>query len=558
MTSNLLEAYGNRALLEEEATALREVIEKEKSTAESFKLQSEEWKTTLEAEQLKATAFSHSVEGITSLQQATKQLLQSIEHVQATFRSILPSQRHEEVASRVSASDQFVVKWQIALECLSTASDILEERMRDMVELARANQVRLLVHDSLRAHAAQVVDRMEGTVRELNRSIDYKRLGILHPIRRVSTEIFKEIFEYAVGEEHAELMNRIDSDIPPYEHLPWVALHISATCRRWREIAAQTPALWRHIFAPWVDENRSYSRIIGRTCFLRHLSLAGESGLELTLRSRKLDCWKHIYNEECTKQWSHIMIIDPYDIPPQLPTSSRLSIYSPDNRVELPSHLVSSTMAMSCIRTLPEFTSPALKLTTLVIYFADRERIYYDIGLLLSSLPSLSQLTLKCDQEDSPRSAGSRTVRVHNTLKTLSIMSQLLNYITSELRYISVPSVTVMEIVDLDDGFTERKVLQLFEAANSIKDTVTDLYISSSKEITKKEEISTLIRSFSKLKRLELHGSAVTPGLEALWESSMEPSLMQIIIKDYPEGKEKLREVIEAAGPMASSWKVSY
>jgi hypothetical protein len=204
-----------------------------------------------------------------SLQQVTKRLLQSIVHVHTTFRSTL---QHEEVASRIPASDPFVVKWQIALERLSTTSDMLEERKGDMMGHARANQVQLLIHESLRPQ--QMVDRMEGTIYELSHSIEGK-LGMLNPIRRVSTEIFKEIFEYAVDEEHVELMNKIDSRIPPHEHLPCVALHISATCRRWREIATRTPRLWRHIFAPWVDESRSYSRVIGRTRFLRYLSLAG-------------------------------------------------------------------------------------------------------------------------------------------------------------------------------------------------------------------------------------------------------------------------------------------
>jgi hypothetical protein len=562
MTPNLPKVYGHWTVLDEEANALREVMEKEKGAIESFKRQSEEWKIILEVEQPKATAFSHSMEGNILLQQATEQLLQSIEHVQTTFRLILPSQQHEEVASRIPASDQFVVKWQVALECLSNTSDILKERLGDTVERARASQVQLVVHESQRAQAAQVVDRMEVTIRELNHTIDDKRLGILHPIRRVPTEIFQEIFEYAVDEEHAKLMKKTDRDIPAYERLPCVALNISATCRRWRDIATRTPRLWRHILAPWVDKSRQDSRLIGRTRFLRYLSLAGERGLELILRGKTLDCWKRIFKEECTKQWSHITIIESHFIPPQLPTPSRLSLYWSGvgglGSVELCSHLVSSTMVLSCFKVFPHFASPALKLTTLVIHFSYAERIDYDIGILLSSLPSLSQLTLKCNEYERPRSIGSRTVRVHNTLKTLSIMSQLLRYMTSELRFMSIPSVAVLEILDLRDGFIKDEVLRLFEAANSIKDTVTDRYISSSNKVSVKAGVTTLIRSFSKLKRLELHGFAVKPGLEALWGSSMDPGLVRIIIKDYPEGNEKLREVIEVAGPMASSWKISY
>jgi len=557
MTSNVLRACGNRVALEEEANALREVIEKEKSTSESFKCQVEEQKTVMEGEQLKAAAFSNSMEGIISLQQATEQLLQSIEHVQTTFKSILPSLQHEAVACRIPVTDQFMVKWRNVLEYLSTAPDMLEERLGDIVERRRANQVHKLVHESLRDHAAQAVDRMGVIIREMNRSIDDKRLGVLHPIRRVSNEIYKEIFEYAVDEEQAELMDKIDRKIPPYEHLPCVALHISATCRHWREIATRTPTLWRHIVAPW--RHHYDHKTIGRTRFLHCLSLAGERGLELTLRGNELGRWEHIFEEECTRQWYHITIIDTNDIPSELPTSSRLSIYSSDHAlkmVKLPSHLISSTMVMSCSKVFPKFASPAPKLTTLVIYFPNHKHIYPDIGLLLSSLPSLSHLTLKCNLDYSSNFAETHTAPVNNTLKTLSIMSQFLEVF--EIWSISTPSFTVLEILDLHDDFTETSESLLSEAGAPIKDTVTDLHISSSEEISMKTGILSLIRCFSMLKRLELHGFAVTPGLEALWESSKEPSLMQIVIKDYPEGKEKLREVIEAAGPIASSWKISY
>ena len=559
MTSNLLKVCGNRVALEEEANALREVIEKEKSTTEYLKRQYEEGKTTLAAEQLKAAAFSDAMKGINSLQQATKQLLQSIEHIQTTFISILPSQQHEKVASRIPVSDQFVVNWRTALDYLSTASDMLGERLNDVEERARATQAQLLVHESLRAHAAQGMARMDMIIGELNHSIEDKRLGILHPIRRLSSEIFKDIFEYAVDEEHAKLMSKIDSKISSRDRLPCIALHISATCRHWREIATQTPKLWRYIYAPWTVYEPN--KLIGRTRFLRCLSLAGESGLELILRGEEEQYWEPI--QECTKQWSHITTIDTECIPSWLPASSRLSIYSSTNvfqTVEYPDDLSFSPTVMSCSRTIPKFTSTVLKLTALVIHFPNISRLKFDLGVLLSFLPSLSQLTLKCDQDYSLPSSGARTVRTHNTLKILSIAPQFLCYMASELRYISIPSLTVLKILDLHAGFMKEHVLGLFEANNSIKDTVKDLYISSSKKVSKKTEISTLIRSFSQLQRLELHRFAVTPGLEALWDASMGPSLMQvaIVIEDYPEGKERLKEIIEAAGPIASSWSISY
>jgi hypothetical protein len=130
------------------------VIEREKSTAEYLKCQYEERKSVLKAEQQITTALSHSKDGIMSLQQATKQLLQSIKHIQTTFTSILPSQQHEDVASRIPTGDKFEADWRVALDCLSNASGILEQGLGDTTERVRANQVQLLVHDSLRPCSA--------------------------------------------------------------------------------------------------------------------------------------------------------------------------------------------------------------------------------------------------------------------------------------------------------------------------------------------------------------------------------------------------------------------
>ena len=454
-----------------------------------------------------------------------------------------------------------MIDWQVALDCLSNVPDILGQRLSATAERVHANQMELAAHDSLRTEATQAVDRMDTMVRDLNHSIEHKRLGVLHPIRRVPCEILKEIFEYAADSEYTEWVNEFWGRSVTYT--PSVAFHISATCRHWREVATRTPKLWRYITAPWFRRRRGEGvKLIGQTRFLRSLEFAGESGLELIVCGREFNGWEPMFTGECTKQLSHITVVWADTIPSRLPTSSRLSIYatvdSPES-IDIPSHLSSSLVVMKCSRTTPQFTSPATKLTTLYFYLnLNPVRPYPDLGVLLNSLPSLSRLSLDCWPLCNYNSTGDRIVRVHNTLEILSITPQVLPYLAYELKFISIPSFSVMKIVDRDDYFEAGQVLRLFEAANSIKDTVTDLYISSSKVISQKQEISTLIRSFSQLKRLELQGFAVTPGLEALLGTGMGSSIMRIVVKDYPEGDEKLREVIEAAGPEASSWMISY
>ena len=328
MDSHLLKIGANRAPLEEEAIALQEAIKREKSTAEYLKYQYEEQESAPEVKQQITSALNHSTKGITSLRKATKQLPQSIKHLQTTLISIPPSQQHEDVASQMPATDQFVVDWQVALDCLSNTSKIVEQRLSATTGRVHANQMELAAHDSLRAHAAQAVDRMGTIIRDLSHSVEYYRLGALHSIRRVPCEILKEIFEYAVDEEHAKWMDDKPRGSLPTPYPPSVAFHISATCRHWREIATRTPKLWRYICAPWIEHRYNMdNKIIGRTRFLRSLELAGESGLELILHGAELYGWGPILTGECTKQWPHITIVNPNNIPSRLPPSSRLSIY---------------------------------------------------------------------------------------------------------------------------------------------------------------------------------------------------------------------------------------
>ena len=569
MASNLHRICGNRAALEEEVNVLQELVGKEKCTVEHLRRHYEEQKSASETEKRIVAALRDSKGDIYSLQQATNQLLQSIKHVQATFVSALDSQQNEDVATHLPANDKFLVDWRLALDGLTGVSDLLDQRLSDTMERARANQTQLLVHDSLRAHAMQAMSRMEASIRELQRSIDEKRLGILHPMRRVSIEIFMEIFEHAVDMERAELEKTIDHPMLPQVHLPSVAFNISATCRDWRGVATRTPKLWRYICAPWTaivyDGLSSSIKLIGQARFLRCLSLAGECGLELILRGEELECWKPILMEESTRQWSCISIINTETISSRLPTSSHLSIYSRNSVITtatLPGHLVSASKSMDCFRTVPQFTSPATYLSDLYIYFSTESPNCPDLGTLLSFLPSLSALRLKCSPGYGPAWDGPRTLRVHDVLRVLDIPSQLLPYIINELQSLSIPSLSVLWLRNLHEGFATTHVSQLVAAPSSIKDTVTVLRVSSGREISKKEEISALIWAFSQLKRLELHHYAVTPALEALCDAGAGPKLEKIIVKSHPEGNasDKLREAIEKVKgmPRASSWKISY
>src|SRR5258708_17695495 len=103
--------------------------------------------------------------------------------------------------------------------------------MKDAGERETTTEAHQRLHESLQAHAAQAVKHIDASVHAVRQSIDDKRLGVLHPMRQLSVEMFGEIFRYAVDQEYHDLMDKLSSsDLPVQNHLPTVAFTIAATC----------------------------------------------------------------------------------------------------------------------------------------------------------------------------------------------------------------------------------------------------------------------------------------------------------------------------------------
>ena len=558
MAAELLKTLGNRVATEEEALVLQEQLKEENVLVEHLKRGHEIQMARLQTEERIVNALSRSRDSTELVLQATNQLVDSIEQLWDAFNSGLPDQEDPDVVSRLPATDNYVSEWRFALEALAGVSDLVLQRAGEAGERHTTTQAELHLHESLRAHAAQAVGHVETSLSTICQSINDKRLGVLHPMRRLAVEIFREIFQYAVEEEYNHLIKQLPKDdIPVQMHLPTVAFTIAATCRHWREIATAMPKLWRYICAPWVApvllDGYLAQTTVGRARFERSLALAGNTDLELTVRGEKLSCWNPILENQDTRRWTRINILTVPNtltllLLPPAPIVFICSTDALDSTFDLPTTLSSSVQYLTCTSCLPRVSMPIPRLCELNIWLSNKRVILPDLGALLTSLPTLNVLTLGCADDFTSGWHDTRTVRSHQYLKSLGFNTRFALYLSFELQLLSLPSLTELKILSMHTFFNPTHVSRLL--ASPIASTITSLSIQCTDCTAKVEEIRKLIGGFPKLTKLDLKKSAIFYGLEALLDTEIPGKLQEITLGSYEqEGVNDLVDRLRSKSP---------
>ncbi len=556
MAAELLKTLGNRVATEEEALVLQEQLKEENVLVEHLKRGHEIQMTRLQKEERIVNALSRSRNSTELVLQATNQLVDSIEQLWDAFNSSLPDQEDPDIVSRLPATEIYVSEWKFALEALAGVSDLVLQRAGDAGERNTTTMTELHLHESLRAHAAQAVEHVETSLSTIYQSINDKRLGVLHPMRRLAVEIFREIFLYAVEEEYNHLIKQLaNDDLPVQMHLPTVAFNIAATCRHWREIATAMRKLWRYICAPWVApvllNGHLVQTIVGRARFERCLALAGNTDLELTVRGGKLSCWNPILDNEESRRWIWINILTVPSTLPLLPPAPNVFICSTNalnSTFDLPTTLSSSVQYLTCTSCLPRVSMPIPRLCELTIWLSNKQVIPPDLGALLTSLPTLNVLTLDCADDFEFRWLENRTVRSHQYLRSLGIMTRFALYLSFELQFLSLPSLTELKILNMHTFFHPTQVSRLLDSP--IASTITSLSIQCTGCITKVEEIRMLIGGFPKLTKLALEKFAIFHGLEALLDTGIPGQLEVVTLGSYEqEGVNELVNRLRSKSP---------
>lgn len=209
-------------------------------------------------------------------------------------------------------------------------------------------------------------------------SIKAKKLGVLHPIRRLPVEILLQIFEDCVNDEIDECHRH-----PPriFDVTPTMALRLASVCSRWRDVMIGTPYLWRHFRAPTG----------ARSHFQNHLDRCRSGEIELTIPySGKLQV--DLDPDTITVQRLNVELAGPINnwLIPASPV--HLWLYAEDQRVwVIPSDLISRTTYLTVWNSGISFQEDCKSLTRLELCGLQPN---FEFTQILRQLPHLTDLDL--------------------------------------------------------------------------------------------------------------------------------------------------------------------
>ncbi|KAK0224306.1 hypothetical protein IW262DRAFT_884313 [Armillaria fumosa] len=127
----------------------------------------------------------------------------------------------------------------------------------------------------LDAKIVDVKDILQQLLRERSQVMDNLSIAknILHPIRRLPTDVLSHIFLACVQSPVECLFSLLHKDSTNLLEGPWPISHV---CRRWRDIAINTPRLWSCISLLFpIDTSRTLGFMLMLGCFIERLQNLG-------------------------------------------------------------------------------------------------------------------------------------------------------------------------------------------------------------------------------------------------------------------------------------------
>ena len=234
---------------EAECLALYEVIAQEEAIIETIrKLQTEhEAKRLVLAE--KAVILRRTLDSTEILRDVGSQLCTHFMPLLAQLQTQLAVQEDDRIAltTYLPSTPDFMHRWGALKDVISTLDAALERRVIRTQERITSIAQQLYDTESLRDQMSSSISSFSSMIDSARESINAKKLGVLHPIRRLPVEILLQIFEDCVNDEADEYHRH-----PPriLDVNPTMALRLASVCSRWRDVMIGTPYLWRHLRAP--------------------------------------------------------------------------------------------------------------------------------------------------------------------------------------------------------------------------------------------------------------------------------------------------------------------
>ena len=392
-------------------------------------------------------------------------------------------------------------------------------------------------HESIERQSQTSVDSLTQSIDALTHSITQRRT-ILHPIRRVPTEILEQIFEVATLDERSALRGDLDwrrtSDPKEdfYHTIPHIPTILASTCRRWRTIAFNMARLWSFLCVPRSVNCTSagflpQESVIGLSTFQQAKLCIGASECELVV-GPSID-WGMVTEHLSSIPASQISTMN-IVFPPdwwdfsQYPSPSVLCICwddfewtgspVPPPSISLPTSFLARTRELSCHHVLPVVDAPILSVTSFYLTIEYYTR-FPDLGLFLARFPNLTAIILSVLCE-SPEAQFTFTPLHHARVRTLSITDTVIPPLCASLQRgaLSLPSLTHFILLDIFPSRNNNK--EEWGQLQSLFVNVTCFEVRAATQLGCGSNIRQLLDVMPLLQQFTVFGNAVNDGLQAL------------------------------------------
>lgn len=355
-------------------------------------------------------------------------------------------------------------------------------------------------------------------LRDMENSIQGRKQGVLNPIRWVPVEVFNFIF---LEVYHAEVRDAqakaLESDRHWVIRTPFV---LSSVCRLWREtVEGLGPALWHTFTAPMGNsppELHYWNRCKEKSKQVPLNIAAWPTSLSF-LRDLPAERLDHL----------HLYFDNFFSIPSPLRLTMTHMRRSESATHYLSSRVLANTQELICQHFLPTLSEPQMSLTYLSLVLPPGQ--VPDLSILLRNLPNLHHIALRMETYELPGVVPG-IIYSHNALVSLELSPLTFDYMVQCLQHVRFPNLYSLSITHIPSDFSMATYGPLIRQDNITR--VTHITLGGTAGVHPNEgtkddeneddeepdenEIHSFLRAFTWLYGLELRGSAVHIGIEAL------------------------------------------
>jgi hypothetical protein len=447
-----------------------------------------------------------------------------------------------------SGADNYETIEDCTLGFLSSVQEDLgyeEQCLRELGRLLREKETELQI-------AREEAQRSAARLRDMENSIQERRQGALNPVRWIPDDVFSLIFLEVYRAEVRDTQTKaLESDRHWVIRTPFA---LSSVCQDWRMIVEGLgPELWQTFTAPMGNSPPEFN-------YWNHCK---DKSKQILLNIAAWPTSLTFLRDLPPERLNHLHLY--FDGFFSIPSPHRLtmSYMRRSQRVThyLSSRVLANTRELTCQHFLPTLSDPQMSLTYLSLILPSGQ--VPDLPILLPNLPCLEHLALRMEGYELSGVAPG-ILRSHNALTSLELSPSTFGYMVRCLEQVRFPNLSALSITHTPFDFSQATYGPLVDQEDIMRvpyiilggaacaplagDTNANENYEDDEE-PDENEIHSFLRAFTWLNTLELHGSVVGVGLEALKldiqfvERGYTPiGLSELIIQDSGVKKEVVEE----------------